>query len=1527
VVIHEIDELDGHPYMVLEYIEGRTLRAFLDDRAEQAPTMNDTNAMAVPPRLAIEMMLPVVRALDCAHRMGIVHRDLKPENILVTDNGTVKVVDFGIAKQVGDDVAGAIAASATSTVRAAGELRVTGEGELIGTYPYMSPEQWLREDVGPQSDLWAAGVILYELVTGKHPLDPLTMDRLLRIANLDTPMESVRRRRPDLGALGDVIDRCLKKRKGERIASAQALLEALEAIARGAQSPAPDEDQSPFAGLSAFQEADAARFFGRERDIAGVVGRLRQQPLVAVAGPSGGGKSSFVRAGVIPALKRAGDPWEVFVVRPGRRPLAALAEILMQISTTASGEGNDENRDMAALLRAQPGKLGAKLRSRCRRRGKGQRILLFVDQFEEFYTLGIPAAERAAFLACLEGVADDASSPLRVIIAMRSDYLDRMAEDRRFMTDVTRGLLFLPPMGRDGLREALTRPLEAIGHRFESDELVEEMLGTLESTRSPLPLLQFAATKLWEARDRDSRMLTWEGYRALGGVAGALSTHADAVLLALSAEEQRLARAILLRLVTPERTRAIVGLSELREVGSDAAAVEGVVHHLVDARLLLLEIGAGHEDATVELIHESLIERWARLGQWLDESAQDAQFLARLRVAAQQWEAGGRAEGLLWRDRAALEAGQWLARRKSAQGGAAELDLGKREERFLLAVVGLSDRTRRLRWSVAIALIAALGVVTIVVSALAFRANEQARRADEQARRADEQARRADEQAARAQVEARQARNATRMAVAREVQDDPTTVLALVREIEPPDVPHGWAELAFGALYGMVARAVLPHGDIVFSAAFSPDGKHVVTGSADGMARIWRTDGIGEPILLKGHQNRVFNVAFSPDGKQIVTASWDGTARVWNADGSGEPVILRGHQEMVVAAAFSRDGKHIVTSSMDRTARIWSTDGAGQPVVLRGHEHFVVSPTFSPDGHHVATASWDGTARVWNVDGSGKPIILQGHRGRVNAVAFSPDGARLVTASDDRTARIWSADGSGKPTVLAGHQDIIISAIFSPDGERVVTASGDKTARVWNADGSGQPIVLQGHLDKVISTTFSPDGRRILTTSHDKTARLWNADGSGQPIVLQGHLDSVWSAAFDAGGTRIITVSSDSTARLWNADTSAQPILLVGHQDRVQSVAFSPDGKRIVTASNDKTARVWNADGSGPSIVLQGHQDVIVSAAFSPDGKRIVTASNDKTARVWNADGSGKPVVLTGHVDRIRAVAFSPDGQRIVTASNDRTVRVWNADGSGKPILLQGHEFGVLCASFSPDGRSIVTGSEDKTARIWSADGSGQPIVLRGHQNTVLSASFSPDGRHILSASEDKTARVWSADGSGTPVVLQGHQNTIQSASFSPDGQRVATASLDKTTRIWNADGAGEPIVLQGHGIVFLDAAFSPDGKRILTVSWDETARVWNADGSGEPIFLVGHQGPIMAARWSPDGTRIVTASADKTARVWVPREPLHGPEDPGLWGASTYCMPPERRIALLRVSETTAQAQEQACLRRVAEARVSRVP
>jgi eukaryotic-like serine/threonine-protein kinase len=758
--IHEVGQHESGPFLVLEHIQGQPLKAL-------------THQQRLPSVRAVELMVPVIRALACAHAQGIVHRDLKPENIVVTDAGGIKVLDFGIAKVL---QAGMPWEQAPHEVSAGGLLDDDGKdltrwSTLLGTLEYMSPEQWGRTSpVDHLSDIWAVGVILFEMLSGQHPLGPRRGPELAVTAQLEVPMPPLRTLAPGLPReLASVVDRCLLKPRDQRFCDALSLLRALEPFLPKRFNREPRLDTNPYVGLAPFQEADADRFFGRAREIATLVNRLQEQPMIAVVGPSGTGKSSFVRAGLVPALKRSGTAWESFVIRPGKDPLAALAQVVEPLvgSTHSIEQDIQEQCQRVERLRAEPGYAGSVLRDSARRHPR--KILLFVDQFEELYTRVDDPRERAAFIACLSGIADDAASPIRVVLSVRSDYLDRVPENERFMTDLAQGLFFLTAPAPDGLRDALARPAELAGYQFETPFLVDDMLAHLESAPGALPLLQFTATLLWESRDTHHKLLTRDAYEAMGGITQALASHADRVLAGLSTRERALTRAMSLHLVTPERTRALVAVEELRELTEDPAEMRRLVEHLARARLLLLHAGGDEPVATVELVHESLIQGWPTLRHWLDEGQEDAAFLEQLRMASRRWQASGYDRRELWSDEWVEEARRFQRR---AHG---EVPAPQRD--FLEAVFTQEQRLLSRKRALLLGGVAVLGVLVIVTAmALLFirdaRAKAEARAVT--ARAAEAQARdgeaRALDERARAQTAEKQALRALADTQARELE-------------------------------------------------------------------------------------------------------------------------------------------------------------------------------------------------------------------------------------------------------------------------------------------------------------------------------------------------------------------------------------------------------------------------------------------------------------------------------------------------------------------------------------------------------------------------------------------------------------------------------------------------------------------------------------------------------------------------------------------------------------------------------------
>jgi len=736
VVIYEIGEYEGTPYLVLEYLEGRP------------PSARDERA----PRDAVALVVPVLRALEEAHARGIVHRDLKPDNVFVTRAGAVKVLDFGIAKAV-DVSQGELAKRVTHVPGAPREdaprqsmvtldrSRETQDGHVVGTPPYMAPEQLRGEDVDGRADLWSVAVMLFQLITAKHPLgEELSSQMLLAVALDVLPMPSADDMKELPRELAEILARAWSVARDDRFDGAREMREALEAFLHGGRTSQIPQG-APYPGLRTFDAAQAGVFFGRETEVRRAVARLRDVPLLTLVGPSGVGKSSLVRAGIAPALTASSEAWRILETRPGRAPLRALAEL-----------GGLE----AETLLEEPGALGAALRARARE--EDVRILLCVDQLEELYTQTASDEERAAYAGALLGVADDAASPLRAILSVRADFVDRVAEHRRLLAAISGGLTFLPPLDRDALRQPLVRPAELAGYRFESEAFVDEILDALPDSAGALPMLQFTAARLWDARDEERRLLTRESYLAIGGVEGALASHADDILAELGPGARDDARAMLLRLVSRERTRAIERMDDVVEAARDPEDGRRILERFIAARLLVAH--GDEEETTIEIVHESLLTRWPRLRRWLDEELEETALLLELQDAARDWDERGRPPGLLLLGDPLDQARRWSRRHPDRK-------LPSREASFLAESLLADARARRRVRNRRIAALSVLGLAAVAafigmatVNAAERESRRQAELARDEAERALDLEQRANELAARAETEEAQRRRA-----------------------------------------------------------------------------------------------------------------------------------------------------------------------------------------------------------------------------------------------------------------------------------------------------------------------------------------------------------------------------------------------------------------------------------------------------------------------------------------------------------------------------------------------------------------------------------------------------------------------------------------------------------------------------------------------------------------------------------------------------------------------------------------------
>ena len=766
---------------------------------------------------------------------------------------------------------------------------------------------------------------------------------------------------------------------------------------------------------------------------------------------------------------------------------------------------------------------------------------------------------------------------------------------------------------------------------------------------------------------------------------------------------------------------------------------------------------------------------------------------------------------------------------------------------------------------------------------------------------------------------------------------------------------------------GQQDRRFLGHTWWVWDAQFSPDEKKIVTVSQDGTSIVWDVE-TGEPgAPFTGHEGPVYAAAFSSDGASVVTGGYDRRVLVWrpsdvrpydftrltSKSGSVIPPAkfrsLDGHEGPVRAVAFSQDGTQIISGSQDNTIRLWNSEGGQLLKSFRGHDGAVRAVAFAQSDQVILSGSHDNSIRKWNINEYEEIRVLQGQvlEGHVDSIlsaAFSPDGDRIVTASRDRTARTWEAvTGQPLKVFAEGHSFLATSAAFFPGGKRLATGAVDNTVRIWDVD-SGTQLVRLEHTGRAAALTVSKDGRWVITGSDDRTAKVWNAETGEVKYVLKGHQNEVTALAVSGDDRQLLTGDSRGRVFLW--DIQKQTIIheLNGHaRSRITAATFLPGTDRVLTACADRTVAQWDLKTGKevPSLILK-HPDSVVAMSLRPDTHQVLTACGDGSVRLWDADTAKVLAELDRGDAKITDVAINSDGSKAlaVDANGRRTLVFSLATDDGRLTPSQSHvssgqlwsavfaplknDLGILAlggsdakliglkstkrqkdetlvsfsphgviasASYSPDGSKIVTGSWDFSARIWDSNTGADLRKLagdNGHTGFVNSAVFSPDqaGRWILTASDDGTAKIWNASTGSVMATLSGHADRVRHATFSKDGTRILTSSNDRTARIWALKEMAQPDgsttieaaitrVFNGHEWAVLSAEFSDDGKFVITASEDNTARIWDAESGKELSVLAGHTARVTSVAFAPgeNPSRAITASQDGAVKLWDTKE------------------------------------------------------
>ncbi|MEM7067207.1 MAG: caspase family protein, partial [Cyanobacteria bacterium P01_B01_bin.77] len=1043
------------------------------------------------------------------------------------------------------------------------------------------------------------------------------------------------------------IARQLQQEKQEPMRMGQG--RSIEIVRYGAMAPAAQiSEENPYQGLKAFDEDSQKFFFGREQEIELLLAKLGQTNFVPVIGVSGSGKSSVVRAGLIPALRQMGN-WRILEpIKPGIEPMAMLKNAFCQLVS----HSRDVNR-MAERIGAKD-LLGAVALLAETATLETEKILLVVDQFEEVFALGSSLEEKQQFIDCLTGIARVENSQLAIVTTMRADFLSDWLGYGELIESIQKDAVFLGRLQGQVLLDAVEKPAQVQGHSIENG-LLQLIADDMKASSNALPLLEFALEALWDERDKQNHCLTVNAYTGMDRLKGTLNNQATKVYDRLAKNEQGWCRRICLSLIRigkegkDTRQRQIrEKLLALGQTDSERELIDYVIDRLVGARLLVT--GGDGQQRYVDIAHEALMEGWRQFADWRQEDRDLQRLGQRTRDAYEDW-------------------------------------MGYGQHPDYLIPSGLLAELRELSGTVRNDVLLAMDLRSFF-----SRSDEQ----DHEQRAALKKA------LADAQIQNRSRKmrdqliNLPQCTVETTLEAIDTVGSSLTAFKD--EVKHSAQYALNQTWYEIRERLKLKgHSNLVNAVAFSPQGDCIVSASDDATLRLWDREGNPIERPLRGHSDLVNAVAFSPDGEHIVSGSNDATLRLWDREGNPIGQAFQGHRKSVRAVAFSPEGDYIVSASADATLRLWDREGnpIGQP--FQGHRGSVRAVAFSPEGDRIVSASRDGTLRLWDREGNLIRSPIHGHCDSVNAVAFSPEGNCIVSASADATLRLWDREGNPIGEPFRGHCDSVNAVAFSPEGNCIVSASADATLRLWDRKGNSIGSPLQGHSRWIYTVAFSPEGDHILSGGSDNTLRLWELNSNLISQSCRGHNHWVRAVAFSPKGDYIVSASRDRTLRLWDREGNPIGEPFRGHRDSVNAVTFSPQGDCIVSASDDATLQMWDREGHSIGNPLKGHRDSVNAVAFSPQGDCFLSGGSDNTLRLWDREGHSIGHPLKGHSRSVNAVAFSPQGDCILSGSADNTLRLWDREGNPIGEPFQGHSRSVNAVAFSPDGEHIVSGSNDNT--------------------------------------------------------------------------------------------------------------------------------------------------------------------------------------------------------------------------------------
>ena len=1066
------------------------------------------------------------------------------------------------------------------------------------------------------------------------------------------------------------------------------------------EKPAPDEKAipigpDPYKGLMAFQETDGAHFFGREKQVATLWEKLRSlhgmEPAIRVLpiyGPSGSGKSSLARAGLIPELAEHPIPGydraRVAILVPGTHPLESLATVLSRIVT----------QDLTPVTKTREFAGELKQVSRCGEYDGLRRIadvipdieiaplVVLVDQFEEVYTLCKDKTERDAFIGNLLHAASDRAKRVTVIVTLRSDFLGETQKHAVLNQLFSEQGYLVPAMTSEELRQTIAKPAELAGHPLDT-ATIDLLVKDTEGREGALPLLQFALTRIWGGLAEGKQPA--ETLKVIGGVGGALAKEAQRIYdKNLNDEEKAIARRLFLGLVQlgegTKDTRRRVLLDSLVSYQDQPAKVKRVIGFFSAPDVRLITLSANGNIETAEVTHETLFDQWLLLRHWLNENREALRKQRALSQKVEEWLERKNAKDYL------LRGGQLVEVENFLQEHGNSVSLSKDMQRFVEKSIRCRNNRRCVAGFISATVILSLMGLTFLSI---LNQNRAANNEVAALSRAAEALYRKDQSSLDSLIAAlRAGKRATQILWVGE--DARRLALTVLQQ----------------SIYGVNERNRLEgHTEAVLGISFNPTSDLIATAGAEGSIKLWHLN--GQEVKTLHERQNVNSVAFHPNEEILASATYKAVT-LWSLQ--GQKLKSLPHQDWVNGVAFSPDGQVLATATRQAVI-LW--DLQGQKLKSFPHQDWVNSVAFSPDGQILATATHQA-AILWTLDGV--EVKTLSHQDSVLDVAFDPAGKLIATASFDKAVKLWNLKGVELQTFY--HENEVKALSFSADGDWLTTSSTDKTARIWGINKKREFETLKLQHGPFRDISLSPDGQTLATATHGEV-RLWTLQG--RELAILPHRDWVYRVVFSSNGEFIATISVDRIVKIWNRDGEVlQSLTHPITKGLVHSVTLSSDSRLIITTNQDGTVNLW--DQSSMLLWERKHDADVYLAIFSPDGNTIATASADGKAKLWNL--SGTELHTLPHGKEVNHIIFSPDGNTIATASADGTAKLWNLDGTELHTLPHGKEVNHII--FSPDGKIIATASDDGVVKLWSKDDKAHQ-TFRGHQTNINGILFSSD--------------------------------------------------------------------------------------------------------------------------------------------------------------------------------------------------------